>query len=119
MNTMMFDEKPQSKQAVRDRALEIFRVMCQLVQRSRALEADLAELERGGLEDGHRRSAGPVTVSSEERERNNERSYLRADLEMSREMHARLEGVFERLLAVLDAKEADTFSRMYEASAKI
>ena len=116
---MMFDDKPQSKQSVRERALEISRTMRQLAQRSRALEADLIQLERGGLQESHPRFGGTVTTSSEERECNNERSYLRADLEMSREMHARLEGVFERLLAVLDAKEADTYLRMHEASGKI
>ena len=114
MEIMTTVQHERSKQAVRSQARNIFRSMSQLAKRVRRVEGQLNQLER------------PVNFQlltdeqeEVERERNNQRSYLRAELEMSREMHARLEGVFDRLLALLDAKEADTYSRMHLASSKL
>ncbi len=96
---------------VRAQAKEIFRSLGQLAKRVRRAEKRLGRL------DGE--CAGVEWSEDEARASNNERSYLRAELEMSREMHARLEGVFDRLLALLDAREAETYTRMHLASSKL
>ena len=102
-------DNEECKEAVSGRVRQVLESMRELAQRSRELETKLRGLNRGGVPQGSR----------ERRERNNELSYLRADLEMSREMHTRLEGVFERLLAILDAKDAEIYMRMYRTSDRI
>ena len=96
---------------VRVQAKEIFRSLGKLAKRVRRAEQRLSRL------DGD--DAVLEWSEDEARASNNERSYLRAELEMSREMHARLEGVFDRLLALLDAREAETYTRMHLASSKL
>ena len=98
----MVEEHEAAKNAVRTQVQELFRSMSQLATRVQRTERALNRLNR---------SVVLVEWTQDEtRLCNNKRSYLSADLEMSRQMYARLEGVFDRLLALLDANEAEAYS---------
>ncbi len=107
----MTSNKGQSTRAVRERALEILETMKQLVQRSRELEWKIGRLHEEALEAarGEFPKLEPLSAR-EKRERSNQLNYLRADLDMSRDMHTRLEGVLNRLLALLDAEDAKAYT---------
>ena len=107
----MVEDHEETTRAVRAQVREILWSMSQLVRRVRNTEQALYGLAR--------KPEARIRTEDQTRTHSNERSYLRAELEMSREMHARLEVVFERLLALLDANEAETYTRMHRVSAKL
>ena len=101
--------------AVKRRSIELLRSMRDLAFRSEELEKQIADVQRKG--PIHIRDLG--AKGEEVRERQNEMSFLRAELEMSQEMHARLEGVFRRLVRTLDREESEALLGMYQVSGKL
>ena len=101
--------------AIKRRSIELLRSMRDLAFRSHELEKQIAEVHR------ERRIHGPESTrdAGRVRERQNEMSFLRAELEMSQEMHARLEGVFRRLVRTLDREESEALLGMYQVSGKL
>ena len=101
--------------AIKRRSIELLRSMRDLALRSEELEDQIAEVHRGGRI--HMRDCAPGVAGV--RERQNEMSFLRAELEMSQEMHARLEGVFRRLVRTLDRQDSEALLGMYQVSGKL
>ena len=102
--------------AIKRRAIELLRSMRELAISAKEAQSELCEVETNTA--SVLREVG-ASDSQGLRERQNQMSYLRAELEMNLEMHARLEGVFQRLIGTLEPKESKVLMGMYQASARL